>query len=115
MLHIHVHFHTQFHFCSFYPAFIVYVIFVVTVASILMVIYAPKYGTSNVVIYVAICSVIGSLSVMGCKGLGLALRETFAGRNEFTSWVTWVCLIGVILCISVQMNYLNKVTLALLG
>ncbi|XP_077487872.1 magnesium transporter NIPA2-like isoform X6 [Amblyomma americanum] len=90
------------------PAFIVYVIFVVTAASILMVIYAPKYGTSNVVIYVAICSVIGSLSVMGCKGLGLALRETFAGRNEFTSWVTWVCLIGVIICISVQMNYLNK-------
>lgn len=90
------------------PAFIVYVIFVVTAASILMVIYAPKYGTSNVVIYVAICSVIGSLSVMGCKGLGLALRETFAGRNEFTSWVTWVCLVGVIICISVQMNYLNK-------
>ncbi|KAL1426122.1 hypothetical protein MTO96_018505 [Rhipicephalus appendiculatus] len=90
------------------PAFIVYVIFVVTAASILMVIYAPKYGTSNVVIYVAICSVIGSLSVMGCKGLGLALRETFAGRNEFTSWVTWVCLIGVVICISVQMNYLNK-------
>ncbi|XP_037281345.2 magnesium transporter NIPA2 isoform X2 [Rhipicephalus microplus] len=90
------------------PAFIVYVIFVVTAASILMVIYAPKYGTSNVVIYVAICSVIGSLSVMGCKGLGLALRETFAGHNEFTSWVTWVCLIGVVICISVQMNYLNK-------
>lgn len=90
------------------PAFIVYVIFVVTAASILMVIYAPKYGTSNVVIYVAICSVIGSLSVMGCKGLGLALRETFAGRNEFTSWVTWVCLVGVVICISVQMNYLNK-------
>ncbi|XP_070394860.1 magnesium transporter NIPA2-like isoform X5 [Dermacentor albipictus] len=90
------------------PAFIVYVIFVVTAASILMVIYAPKYGTSNVVIYVAICSVIGSLSVMGCKGLGLALRETFAGHNEFTSWVTWVCLVGVVICISVQMNYLNK-------
>ncbi|XP_040357707.2 magnesium transporter NIPA2 [Ixodes scapularis] len=90
------------------PSFIVYVIFVVTVTSILTVIYAPKYGTSNVVIYVAICSVIGSLSVMGCKGLGLALRESFAGRNEFTSWVTWVCLLGVVVCISIQMNYLNK-------
>lgn len=90
------------------PAFVVYVIFVVTVTSILTVIYAPKYGTSNVVIYVAICSVVGSLSVMGCKGLGLALRESFAGRNEFTSWVTWVCLLGVVVCISIQMNYLNK-------
>lgn len=90
------------------PAFIVYVIFVVTVTCILTVIYAPKYGTSNVVIYVAICSVIGSLSVMGCKGLGLALRESFSGHNEFTSWVTWVCLVGVVICISIQMNYLNK-------
>lgn len=90
------------------PAFIVYVVFVVTLASILVVIYVPKYGTSNVVIYVAICSVIGSLSVMGCKGLGLALRETFAGHNEFTNWVTWVCLVSVVTCISVQMNFLNK-------
>ncbi|XP_022246582.1 magnesium transporter NIPA2-like isoform X2 [Limulus polyphemus] len=90
------------------PGFIIYVIFVVVV-SIAMICYCvPRYGSSNVIVHIIICSVIGSLSVMGCKGLGLALRETFAGTNEFTKWVTWICVFSVIFCVAVQMNYLNK-------
>lgn len=46
---------------------------------------------------------------MSCKGLGLALKETILGKeNAFTNWLTWVFLFSVILCIMVQMNYLNK-------
>lgn len=46
---------------------------------------------------------------MGCKGLGLALKQTISGQsNEATNWLTWVLLFTVITCIVVQMNYLNK-------
>lgn len=70
---------------------------------------APRYGHSNVVVYIVICSAIGSLSVMGCKGLGLALKQTISGKsNEATNWLTWALLLTVITCIVVQMNYLNK-------
>lgn len=52
---------------------------------------------------------VGSLSVMECKGIGLALRETFGGgRNEFYNWLTWFFIFALILCITVQINYLNK-------
>ncbi|KAF4520022.1 hypothetical protein B566_EDAN007170 [Ephemera danica] len=70
---------------------------------------APRHGHTNVVIYIVICSAIGSLSVMGCKGLGLAIKETVTGRsNEAKNWLTWALLFVVVVCIIVQMNYLNK-------
>ena len=45
---------------------------------------------------------------MACKGLGVALKQTFAGDNQLTNWLTWMILIAVAGCITVQMNYLNK-------
>lgn len=91
------------------PGFIIYVTFIIAASLILIFCCAPKYGTTNLLIYILICSVIGSLSVMGCKGLGLALRETLSGeRNAFSNWLTWFVLSSVITCIAIQMNYLNK-------
>lgn len=91
------------------PGFITYVVTILIASTVLVVYFVPKYGNSNVLIYVLICSVIGSLSVMGCKGLGIAIRETFSGRkNEFKNFLSWFCMICVIIFVSVQMNYLNK-------
>lgn len=42
--------------------------------------FGPLYGSSNVVVYVIMCSTSGSLTVMWCKGLGLAIRETISGK-----------------------------------
>lgn len=91
------------------PSFVTYALFS-TIGSIILIFYVgPKYGHSNVLVYVIICSLLGSLSVMGCKGLGIAIRETATGRqNEFSNWLTWLCLISVVVCIVVQTNYLNK-------
>ena len=69
---------------------------------------APKYGRKIVFVYVAICSVIGSLTVMACKGLGIALKQTLGGNGQLANPVAWMLLIGGALCIMVQMNYLNK-------
>lgn len=48
--------------------FLNYLIFVVIVSSVL-VYYSPRYGEKTVVVYVLICSLVGSLSVMACKGI----------------------------------------------
>ncbi|XP_013378882.1 magnesium transporter NIPA2 isoform X2 [Lingula anatina] len=91
------------------PVFITYVAIVFVIAGVLIFYYAPRHGTTNVLIYIVICSVIGSLSVMGCKALGVALTETFSGRkNEFTNWLTYFFIFTVALFVSVQLNYLNK-------
>ena len=77
-------------------------------ASFLIFYVAPKRGTKNVLVYVCICSVTGSLTVMGCKGLGIAIKQTLNGDSQITNAIVWLLLIGVVLCITVQMNYLNK-------
>ncbi|CAG8726850.1 8000_t:CDS:2 [Dentiscutata erythropus] len=50
----------------------------------------PKYGKKNPLVYLSICSLVGSISVMSCKGFGIALKLTFAGNNQFTHPSTYV-------------------------
>ncbi|XP_069677999.1 magnesium transporter NIPA2 [Periplaneta americana] len=89
--------------------FITYVVAVVSLSVFIALCLGPRYGHQNVVVYITLCSAVGSLTVMGCKGLGLALKETLSGgQNEMGNWLTWIFLLTVVLCITVQMNYLNK-------
>lgn len=89
--------------------FLTYV-FTVILFSVLIIFYlGPVYGKQNILVYIWLCSSVGSLSVVSCKGLGLALKETITGvSNGFANSLTWTCLFAVIICISVQMNYLNR-------
>ena len=91
-----------------FPGFICYAVMVIVSAVFLIFYCAPNWGLTNPLIYITITGMIGSLSVMGCKGLGLALKQTASGENQFTSWLTWFIIISLVCCISVQMNYLNK-------
>lgn len=88
--------------------FVAYVALVFVSAGFLSFYVAPKHGTKNVLVYVTICSVVGSLTVMACKGLGIALKETLNGNSRLGNPVVWMLLIGGAGCIAVQMNYLNK-------
>lgn len=91
------------------PAFVAYLLFVITLSTVSIFWLEPKYGATNVFVYITICSVIGSLSVMAAKGVGLAIVRTWSGEaNEFTNGLTYVALANMVVCIAVQMNYLNK-------
>ena len=48
-------------------AFIGYIVFALTVIVFLVFYVAPMHGTSNIFVYIGICSLAGSLSVMSCK------------------------------------------------
>ena len=69
---------------------------------------APIYGKRNALIYISICSSVGSVSVMSVKAFGIALKLTFAGNNQFTHPSTYVFMILTAVCILTQMNYFNK-------
>ena len=49
------------------PQFLAYAACVILVSVLLMYRYAPQYGRTHLLIYVLICSLIGSLSVVSCK------------------------------------------------
>uniref|UniRef100_A0A6T7YWG7 Magnesium transporter n=1 Tax=Prymnesium polylepis TaxID=72548 RepID=A0A6T7YWG7_9EUKA len=89
------------------PTFVVYVIMALLLVCILMGI-APMYGESQVLVYVCICSLMGSLSVVSCKALGVALKLTFRGSNQLMKPETYAFAASVAVCVAAQLNYLNK-------
>ncbi|OCH91265.1 DUF803-domain-containing protein, partial [Obba rivulosa] len=90
------------------PGFLLYCFTVLVFSLVMIYTVAPRYGRSNPLVYISICSLVGSVSIMAVKGFGVALKLTFAGNNQLTHPSTYVFAIVVIGCILVQMNYFNK-------
>ncbi|KAK7276695.1 hypothetical protein RIF29_17839 [Crotalaria pallida] len=90
------------------PAFLAYVGSVIVLVFILVFHFAPRCGHTNVLVYAAICSLMGSLSVMSVKAVGTSLKLTFEGENQLTYPETWFFMLVVAICVIMQMNYLNK-------
>ncbi|KAI2623998.1 DUF803-domain-containing protein [Hypomontagnella submonticulosa] len=90
------------------PGFLLYCAVVAIFAGVMIYKIAPLHGKKNPLIYLSICSTVGSVSVMSVKAFGIALKLTFAGNNQFTHASTYVFMILTALCILTQMNYFNK-------
>lgn len=88
--------------------FLLYCLVVVIFATVMIYKVAPVHGKKNPLIYLSICSTVGSVSVMSVKAFGIALKLTFAGSNQFSHPSTYVFLILTAVCILTQMNYFNK-------
>nr|XP_029511383.1 magnesium transporter NIPA2-like [Oncorhynchus nerka] len=88
--------------------FLVFATFVIIVALIFILVVGPRHGQTNIMVYITICSVIGALSVSCVKGLGIAIKEAIAGRSVVWNPLSWVLLLGLVACVSTQINYLNK-------
>ncbi|XP_053162481.1 magnesium transporter NIPA2 isoform X2 [Hemicordylus capensis] len=90
------------------PGFVVFATLVVIVSLILIFVVGPRHGQTNILVYITICSVIGALSVSCVKGLGIAIKELFAGKPVLKHPLAWILLLSLIVCVSTQINYLNR-------
>ncbi|KAF4591570.1 DUF803 domain membrane protein [Ophiocordyceps camponoti-floridani] len=90
------------------PGFLLYAMAVIAFAAVMIYKIAPVYGRKNALIYLSICSTVGSISVMSVKAFGIALKLTLAGNNQFSHPSTYVFMIMTTVCILIQMNYFNK-------
>lgn len=90
------------------PGFLLYAAAAVAATLALIWRVPPEVQAGNVLVYVAICSIVGSLSVMSCKALGIALKLTLSGSNQFIFHQTYAFLAVVVAAVVTQMNYLNK-------
>lgn len=88
--------------------FVVFATAVIIVALIFIFVVGPRHGQTNILVYITICSVIGALSVSCVKGLGIAIKEAIAGKNVVRDPLAWTLLLGLVACVSTQINYLNK-------
>ncbi|XP_057420373.1 probable magnesium transporter NIPA6 isoform X2 [Lotus japonicus] len=89
------------------PAFLSYTAAAIAVTLALVLYIAPRFGQTNILVYVGICSVIGSLTVMSVKAIGIAMKLTLEGANQFFYFQTWIFSTVAITCIIIQLNYLN--------
>lgn len=97
------------HHCRTFPSgFIVFAVCVLGSSLLLIFAVAPRFGQKNVLVYILICSVVGSLSVSCVKGLGIGIKELFAGSAVLKDPLFWSLVICLVICVSVQINYLNK-------
>ncbi|KAL1919281.1 uncharacterized protein VTP21DRAFT_1973 [Calcarisporiella thermophila] len=90
------------------PGFLVYLLSVFCFTVFMVYRISPKYGKKNPLVYLSICSLVGSISVMSVKGFGIALKLTLAGNNQFSHPSTYVFALVTACAIIIQMNYFNK-------
>ncbi|CAM8921630.1 unnamed protein product [Rhodiola kirilowii] len=89
------------------PAFLLYTASVIAVALVLIFYCAPRYGQTNIMVYIGICSIVGSLTVMSVKAVGIAIKLTIEGSSQAASFQTWIFVFVAVSCIILQLNYLN--------
>ena len=90
------------------PGFVIFATVVVIVSLILIFMVGPRHGQTNILVYITICPVIGAVSVSCAKGLSIAIKELFAGKPALRHPLTWILLLSLIICVSIQIKYLNR-------
>lgn len=91
------------------PVVVNYIAFVTLVSVMIAFYFGPKYGTDSVIVYILLCAALGSLSVIGCKGVAQAVKEFNCGENQKLA-LMWGCtfLLFTAIFIVIQMKYLNR-------
>lgn len=66
----------------FSVGFLVFGSIIIIISLVIIFFFAPKYGKDNMIWYIAVCSMIGGLSVSCIQGLGAAIVTTAKGNNQ---------------------------------
>ncbi|KAH0616214.1 hypothetical protein JD844_027170 [Phrynosoma platyrhinos] len=90
------------------PVFIVFAIIIIVISLVLIIAVAPKFGQTNILVYISICSVIGAFSVSSVKGLGIAIKDMLYQKPVFQRPLVYILALALVLSVGTQINYLNK-------
>ncbi|XP_029285814.1 magnesium transporter NIPA1 [Cottoperca gobio] len=92
------------------PVFVMYALLVLLLLLVLIVWIAPAHGSSNIMVYVAICSLLGSFTVPSSKGLGLVARDAFgdepSSSRALALFLGLLCTLAV--SVLIQFFFINK-------
>ncbi|XP_038652115.1 magnesium transporter NIPA2-like [Scyliorhinus canicula] len=90
------------------PGFLVFASLLLIAVLLLIFYTAPRHGSTNILVYIAICSLIGAFSVSSVKGIDIAIRGCFAKLPVYKHPLTWILIFSLLASIITQINYLNK-------
>lgn len=77
----------------------------IVIITAFLIYLSPKYGDKYLFLYVFIVGSYGSLAIIFCKGIGVAIKTTMEGNNAFTRWSLWVSIFCVIACVTIETGY----------
>lgn len=87
----------QIHALALQPPFLLTAAAAAAAVTWLIAVAAPREGSAgSVLVYVAICSLIGGFNVISCKALGIAPKLTAAGHNQLAHLDTY--LVAAVRC-----------------
>ncbi|KAF3676107.1 putative magnesium transporter NIPA6 [Capsicum annuum] len=90
------------------PAFLIYVAATLSMVLALILHFEPRYGQTNILVYLGICSLMGSFTIVSIKAIGIAIKLTLEGISQVAYPQTWFFLSVAVICVVTQLNYLNK-------
>ncbi|XP_067889360.1 magnesium transporter NIPA1 [Heterodontus francisci] len=92
------------------PVFLGYICIILALLILLIFWIAPSHGSTNVLVYIGICSLLGSFTVPSSKGIGLAAQDAFSDSpSSQRALCLFVILLVTLVCsILVQFMYINK-------
>ncbi|XP_028668919.1 magnesium transporter NIPA4 [Erpetoichthys calabaricus] len=90
------------------PGFMVFAVALLLLCLLLIFYFSPRYGQTNILIYIAICSILGAFTVSSVKGLGIAIKGLFTHEPVVQHPLTWILIVSLVVSIVTQINYLNK-------
>lgn len=90
------------------PAFLIYVAAALSIVLALILHFEPRYGQTNILVYLGICSLMGSITVVSIKAIGIAIKLTLEGSSQIAYPQTWFFVTVATICVITQLNYLNK-------
>ncbi|KAI8382290.1 magnesium transporter NIPA-domain-containing protein [Blakeslea trispora] len=88
--------------------FLIYAGIAISIALVLIFFCGPRWGKKNMLVYIIVCSMIGSISVVFTQGLGAAIVHSISQDNQFTNWFIYIVLAIVVVTLLTQIVYLNK-------
>lgn len=88
--------------------FLIYATLAIVISLFLVFYCGPRWGKTNMLVYINICSLIGSLSVVFTQGLGGAIVHSLTVENQFTNWFVYVVLALTLITLAIEIIYLNK-------
>ncbi|KAJ3219554.1 hypothetical protein HDU67_000499 [Dinochytrium kinnereticum] len=93
------------------PGFIAYSFVSLFIVLYLIYYVSPRYGDKNPIVYISICSIVGSFLVIAIEGFGASLTYSirfWKEDNQFRHWQMYPLFGLVIFLILCEIHFLNK-------
>lgn len=91
------------------PIFLTWMVLIIAASLVLILKAGPRWGKEHMMVYIGVCSLIGSLSVVSTQGLGAAIIHNIStGESQFDNWFIYFVIVFMVVTLLTEINYLNK-------